>query len=223
MVLLRILAALALALPATLAGQQAPRTATGSGGMTLVRELTIGTDTAGPDYEFVDIGHAAALRSGSVFVSVYEGSAVQIRKYDSAGRFRGNVGRSGSGPGEYRVDYGLAVVGDSLLVVFDPLNGRVVLFDTAGAPRGTFRAPAIGSSRPGLAVFSDGTIALRTRVVERSPSGGDAAAPAFVHYRWNGDVIDTIRVAAEETADGGLPRPAHPDQCDHFTHARPPR
>lgn len=160
----------ALALPVSLAGQQAPRTATGSGGITLVHELAIGTDTAGPDYEIVDIGHAAPLCSGSVFVSVMDGIGVLIRKYDHSARFRCAIGRSGSGPGEYRDTEGLAVVDDSLLVVSNRGNGRMVLFDTAGAFRRTFRVSGYGGGPiKMLAFFTDGTFAVRALLAEHAP------------------------------------------------------
>ena len=198
--MLRILAAAALALPATLAGQQVPRTATGSGGITLVRELVIGTDTAGADYEFAGIGLAAVTRSGSVFV----GNAPdgQIRKYDVLGRYRGDVGRVGSGPGEYRHAQGMAVVGDSLLVVYDWGNGRVVLFDTAGTYRRTFRVSGMGGG-PGklLVVLSDGTIGVLTRMAANAPRRAGTLPSAYVRYRLTGEILDTIRVPDEVVAD----------------------
>lgn len=198
--LLRVLAALALALPATLAGQQAPRTATGSGGIALVRELAIGTDTAGPDCEFAGIGFAAVTRSGSVFV----GNAPdgQIRKYDVLGRYRGDVGRIGSGPGEYRHAQGMAVAGDSLLVVYDWGNGRVVLFDTAGTYRRTFRVSGMGGG-PGtfLVVLSDGSIGVLTRMAANAPRRAGAPPSAYVRYRLTGEILDTIRVPDEAPPD----------------------
>jgi len=191
----------AVAPPRPLAGQQAPRTATGSGGITLVRELAIGTDTAGAEYEFVAIGATAATHSGSVYVSAYDGAAVQIRKYDASGHFRGTVGRPGAGPGEYRSVDGMALVGGSVLLVYDRLNGRVTLFDTAGVYRSSFRMSGFMFGHNYFVAFSDGTIGVR-RLVPAADGETGLMRSLFVRYRLDGSVVDSMAVPPERM--GGM-------------------
>ena len=59
----------------------------------------------------------------------------QIRLFDSAGHFVRTFGRSGAGPGEFRDPVGLAAPGDGSLVVYDPTQWRISVFDTSGAFR----------------------------------------------------------------------------------------
>jgi len=187
---------LVLALAPVLSAQ---RPAAGDARIELVRELAIGSDTAGPEYEFAGLGHAAVTRSGTVFVTVPEGSALVIRKFDTSGRFRGAVGRWGAGPGEYRYVEGLALVGDTALVVLDRYNGRVVIFDTAGAYRRSFPIPATFFSFPFkvFAVFADGAVGVRTRTSGRTPAGTREVASVLVRYRPDGTVLDSVRLPPE--------------------------
>ena len=61
---------------------------------------------------------------------------------DSAGK-QSQVGRSGSGPGEYLAPLGLyAAPGDSTLV-YDVLNQRILLLDARGSPAGIDRIAAV--------------------------------------------------------------------------------
>ena len=191
----------AVAPPRALACQQAPRAATGSGGIALVRELTIGADQEGPEYEFVAISKTAATHSGSVFVAAYDGSAVQIRRYDASGHFRGTVGRAGAGPGEYQSVDGMAVIGDSVLVVYDKRNGRASLFDTTGGYRSSFRVSGGNFWHKFFAAFSDGTIGVRARVATAGQAAGEVRS-LYLRHRLNGAIVDSISVPPEE--EGGV-------------------
>jgi hypothetical protein len=192
---------IAVAPPRALACQQAPLAATGSGGIALVRELSIGADQEGPEYEFVAISKTAATHSGSVFVAAYDGSAVQIRRYDASGHFRGTVGRAGAGPGEYQSVDGMAVIGDSVLVVYDKRNGRASLFDTTGGYRSSFRVSGGNFWHKFFAAFSDGTIGVRARVVTAGQNAGGVRS-FYVRHRLTGAIVDSIDLPAEE--EGGV-------------------
>ncbi len=169
----------------------------GSPRIALVREQAIGADRPGPEYEFSGIGEVAAARSRAVYVAAYEGASAQLRKYDASGRFRGAIGRLGAGPGEYRSAEGVALVRDSVLVVYDRRNGRVTLFDTSGPYRSSFRVPAVMFWHNYFAVFSDGTIGVRERA-GAPPADRRLLASVFVRYRLDGAAVDTIAVPAEE-------------------------
>jgi hypothetical protein len=191
---------IAVGLPRALACQQRADGDRG-GQIRLIRELAIGADHRGPEYEFTAIGQTAATHSGSVFVGAYDGSAVQIRKYDASGHFRGAVGLMGAGPGEYRAVDGMAVVGDSVLVVYDRGNGRVSLFDTAGVYRSSYRVSGGNFWHKFFAVFTDGSIGVRARVVTAGQNAGGVRS-LYVRHRLNGEIVDSISVPPQE--EGGL-------------------
>lgn len=197
-----IAAAAALLSPLQPLHGQEPGTTARAARIELVRELAIGAERTGPEYEFSFVGQVAVARSGSVYVAAYEGASPQIRKYDATGRFRGAIGRQGAGPGEYRTADGMAVMGDSVLVVYDRRNGRVSLFDTSGTYRGSFPVPAsLFWWQNYFAAFSDGTIGVRARTVAPGAQGR-LMTSVFVRYRLNGAVADSIAVPPEEL--GGI-------------------
>ena len=182
-------------LPLPLAAQQPAGGAAVTGRIELVHELTIGADPSGPQYEFAALGSATAAKSGVVCVSAFDGRNAEIRRFDQAGRYRGTVGRRGGGPGEYEILEGLALVGDSLLVVFDAGQRRLLLFDTAGTYRSQFPvaggAPGVGSS---FATFADGTIGIRSLTLPRGSSYSATVATRLVRYSLAGDVRDSVAV-----------------------------
>lgn len=191
---------LLLGLPGVLAGQEAADSAPGSR-IELVREVAIGANAESSEYQFARILYAAATRSGSVFA--VDRPNDPIRKYDGQGRFAGTIGRIGSGPGEYRQAVGLATHGDSLLLVYDASNGRIVVFDTAGAFRRTVRITGGGFFGPKMfAVGADGLIAIRT--MARGPGGepieGSTLPTLYIRHRLSGDVVDTIPVPPEPSS-----------------------
>lgn len=190
-------AALVLSVPAGSSAQRVVHGARSDDHLRLVRELVIGENGGGPEYGFSGIWFAAAAADGGIFVS--DGADGLVRKFDGRGRFRGFVGRIGSGPGEYRRMEGLAVVADTALVVLDRGNGRAVVFDTAGSYRGAFSVRG-GGFHPHkvLIAMSDGTIGVRLR---GAPGGGSSAlgvSSVFVRYRLSGQILDSTPVPQED-------------------------
>ena len=62
-------------------------------------DLEIGTVAGDPEYAFSQISDLALSADGTVLVS--DAVTQEIRVFDSDGAFRGTVGRSGEGPGEF--------------------------------------------------------------------------------------------------------------------------
>lgn len=161
----------------------------------LVRELSIGQADGAPEYAFGSLGPMAIGPTGAFFL--FDFSDTQLRRYDSAGRFLGLVGRAGAGPGEYRQVLGLAMHGDSLLLVFDPGNGRITVFDSAGTyrrsipfNRGTFYG------EKAFAVDQGGLIYVRASL-NTGPREGSAAPTQFVRLRLDGTFVDSIPLPVE--------------------------
>jgi len=161
----------------------------------LVRELSIGAADGPPEYAFGSLGSMAISPTGAFFL--FDQSDTQLRRYDASGRFQGLVGRAGSGPGEYRQVLGLAMHGDSLLLVFDPANGRIALFDTTGAyrrsipfARGTF------FGEKAFTVDRKGLIYVRASL-NSGPTEGSGLRSQFVRLRLDGTFVDSLPLPVE--------------------------
>jgi hypothetical protein len=177
--------------------------------LSLTPELQIGQAHGPPEYAFGQLGYMAVTSGGGFFLFDY--SDTQIRRYDASGRFVDLVGRSGAGPGEYRQIMGMAVQGDSVLIVYDPSQRRITVFDTNGVyrrslllQRGAFYGPK--------AFFVDqaGRVYVRGSVL--APVEGVGIPSQFFRVGMDGVVRDSIPVPAERgppgafvlvTADGG--------------------
>jgi len=77
-------------------------------------------------FEYISEG---AIVDSTIFVVAGRGD---LRRYDLRGEFLGRVGRSGEGPGEFQGVTRLRIYSDTV-EVYDPFQGRSVLFGTDGA------------------------------------------------------------------------------------------
>jgi len=75
-------------------------------------------------------------------VYVWDNSATMLREYDGKGRFRRDVGARGDGPGEYRSANGMVRLKDGRLVLWDPRNLRMSLYDSLGRTVADRRHPS---------------------------------------------------------------------------------
>lgn len=112
-------------------------------------------------------------------------SPAVIKAYAPDGTWLRNIGREGDGPGEFR-DGMFAIVGDKL-VLQDPNNSRLTVFETTG--RFVTSSPSQccywTSSFP---IFDDGTIGIwGPPPADQSDAGG-----ALYVTRLDGSVIDTV-------------------------------
>ena len=97
-----------------------------------MEELRIGGLEGAPEEIFGRVSFLAADGAGGVYT--FDVQASSLRHYDANGRYTHTIGSSGSGPGEYRRVYGLALRTDGRLIVYDIGNARNVY-----APDGTMR------------------------------------------------------------------------------------
>ncbi len=68
-------------------------------------------------------------RRGRLFI--VDESLYQLLVFDSLGSYIARWGRRGSGPGEFRTPYSVAMLGDSVALL-DPSSSRITLFDPEG-------------------------------------------------------------------------------------------
>jgi hypothetical protein len=192
-------------------------TARHPGGGTLVADLSIGSETAGPDYQFTQITSVLAAKDGSVWVleDDLEHRVIQLRRYSATGAYLGTVGRRGEGPGEFITPTGIAQLPDGRVLVRDITGNKIDVYTAAGAPAATW---TFGSTRLNWTVNGRDAIVADTAGIiylpiliapdwaNAPPVPGRSMGPAdrgerqaLVRLRSDGTIIDTI------------PRPALPD------------
>jgi hypothetical protein len=99
----------------------------------LVPEVAIGTLEGPPETQFGNVTALAVGPDGTIHVMDAQGPV--LRSYAPDGTYLRTVGRTGSGPGEYRQpDSGLAVLSDGRILVRDPGNARIAVFGSDGEP-----------------------------------------------------------------------------------------
>ena len=100
---------------------------------TLVEEVRIGKLEGAPEEMFATVSDLAPDRHGGVYV--FDGRTPALRHYDATGSFVATLGGEGSGPGEYRdVSLGLHVRTDGSVLLREPRNGRINVYDSTGTP-----------------------------------------------------------------------------------------
>jgi len=93
-------------------------------------EVSIGM-MEGPDEYLIGSPRAIAVgKDGTIFL--LDQQVPVVRAYRADGTHRRDIGREGGGPGEYRRPDGMTVLPDGRVLVRDPGNSRIAVFDSAG-------------------------------------------------------------------------------------------
>jgi hypothetical protein len=174
-----------------------------------------------PEHEFALIGDVAVGADGAVYVAdIDNNEVIQILPN---GRLGWRVGRSGSGPGEFRMPYRLAAHPDGGVSVLDWGLGRITAISRHGAVAGTYRLPFNFTQIDGMLILADG----RYVIAGMTLWGGNAAAHSVhvftdsVQYRLSfaphSESLDSM--AVRYTGSGGIAKSGN-DQV-LFTRKRP--
>jgi len=156
----------------------------------LVSEVSIGVLDGDPEYQF---GNLRALAVGSDDrIYVLDGHGPVVRMYAPDGTWLEDVGREGEGPGEYkRPDSGLVMRPDGRLLLRDPGNGRISIYDADGSYEGSWPlAGSMNTSNP-LIVTHDG--AALTPVIKNLGASVMEWQRGLARYRPDG-TADTLDV-----------------------------
>lgn len=132
------------------------------------------------------------LASGDGWFAAFDYGDKRIKRFDASGALVWAKGGIGSGPGEFRGNFGLQSESDNLLWAADPVLARLTALDDTGGVVTTIALDAVRlagiamvSGRP-IAVSSDSTFALvaltrEGQIIARHPPALDALAdlPSF--------------------------------------------
>lgn len=161
-------------------------------GWKLVELYRIGGAEAEAGAELIDPQDLALDPSGGVYIS--DQKPAVIKQFDASGRFARSIGRDGSGPGEFRVAFLAAAPGH--LVVHDPRSSRTSVFDSAGGFLRSWNSSCCYWST--IIVDRDGTIRIPT---SDDAKRGQPGRAAYLRYRLDGTLIDTMRVDYEKVEE----------------------
>jgi len=117
--------------------------------MVLRPEISIGV-LEGPEEEmFGSVQSIAVTDSGDILV--VDEQVPAIRRFGPDGTYLGDIGREGSGPGEYKRPASIRILPDDRIVLRDEGNGRINVYATDGEPLASWRHPSgatLSTSRP---------------------------------------------------------------------------
>lgn len=155
---------------------------------TLVERASVGKAT-GEDYDLLgDFRAIAVAPDGSIYISD-DGPA--LRKYAPDGHYLTTFGRKGGGPGEYaRPDGGLAVLSDGRVLIRDPGNGRITVFDSTGRYLTDWRIRASSWYSRQFAVDTADNVFIP--VTTDPDSAPDKRRAGLARFDRNGTLRDTL-------------------------------
>lgn len=142
----------------------------------LVLEQRIGVVDGPSEYMFAQIFDVLPARNGSLLV--LDRGAMELRLFDSTGRFVRTVARRGQGPGEFTAPAGMAFLRDGRLLLYDSGNRRINVYTAAGASETQWTlASSVSTLTRGLVVDTAGFVHYRRSVLTRYPSQHMAGRP----------------------------------------------
>jgi hypothetical protein len=135
---------------------------------------------------FADPTDLAVGPDGSILASDMQ--ADQVFRFSAAGDYLGKLGRSGSGPGEYRVVNGVAVRPDGRILVREPR--KVLMFRPDGTYETEWPLASILMSDRAITPSPDGSLAMKIlRSVSEPFRDVDLG---FLLISPTGEVVDTL-------------------------------
>lgn len=170
---------------------------------TLIEELAIGVLDGDDELMFGEIQAMAADARGGIYV--FDGQVPALRYYDEHGVYVRTLGGDGAGPGEYRdVALGLAVRSDGRLVMRDPRNGRLNVYDVDGTPWAHWQVASGLFTQRAMVLDTNDHVFLKV-LLER-PERNRPWRIGLLHLNSEGEIVDTIpdpRIAGEPSTAGG--------------------
>ncbi len=166
---------------------------------TLVPEMSIGAMDGEDAYVLGQPRGLGVTAEGNVLL--LDAQVPVLRMYGPDGIYLRDIGRDGSGPGEYASPDGFGLLPDGRILVRDPPNGRISVFDGSGVSLGQWPLSGGFNSEMQTHVDTRG----HSYVITLLSRGVDPWDWEFglVHYSPSGEILDTL---AAPTWDFDFPR-----------------
>lgn len=154
-----------------------------------VEEMAIGALDGPDELTFGFISQMAPDASGGLYL--FDGNAPALRYYDAAGRFVRKLGGEGAGPGEYHdAALGLAVRSDGRVVLRDPRNARLNVYNPDGSYADAW--PVASGLFTSQAMMIDTLDHVYLKILLGRPQENEPWPVGLLHLDAEGAIVDTI-------------------------------
>ena len=155
----------------------------------LVEELSIGVLEGEAELMFGSVQEIAVDADGGIYL--FDGQAPALRYFDANGQYVRTLGGEGQGPGEYQdAALGLAVRSDGRLVMRDPRNARLNLYDPDGTPSDHWPFASGLYTSNAMTLGADDHVYLK--IMLGRPERNKPWSISLLHLDAQGAVVDTI-------------------------------
>jgi hypothetical protein len=176
---------------------------------TLVEDLAIGVLEGPDELMFGAINDMAVDAEGGIYV--FDGQVPALRYFDATGAYVRTLAGEGSGPGEYRdACLGLAVRSDGRILMRDPRNARINVYEPDGSPADHWPVASGLFTSQAMAIDTADHVYLKIRT--EMPEPNKPWKIGLLHLGADGRLLDTIPdppiSGAPEAGGGGRFVPA---------------
>ena len=158
----------------------------------LAPEVSVGVLEGAEEEMFGDIRGIAVGPAGDLYV--LDRQVTTVRHFDPNGTYLGSLGREGGGPGELRQPEAMARLPDGRLLVRDPGNGRINVWDSAGQSLPSWRLPSGGGLHTSYPIFVDTANNSYTPLLLQSDVDVTEWQWGLAHFTADGTLTDTVSV-----------------------------
>jgi len=175
---------------------------------TMREDLAIGVLEGREELMFSRVEELAVDAHGGIYA--FDGGVPALRYFDSSGVYVRTLGGKGAGPGEYQdAALGLAIRRDGRVVLRDPRNSRLNVYEPDGAP--ALHWPVASGLFADNAMVLDTADHMYLKVLLSPPERNKPWNIGLLHLDAHGKIIDSIAdpvIAGAPTSAGGTFVPA---------------
>lgn len=152
--------------------------------------LEIGVVEGDPAYQLFRVTGATRLKDGRIVVA--NGGSSQLRVFDADGRFLGEVGGPGEGPGEFRALVGVWPYRGDSIAAWDGRLRRITVFDRELQFVRSARLERPGFNPIVLGAFPDGSVVTFDEQLELPDASPREQYGTFARHGPEGEFLDSI-------------------------------